>query len=420
MLDSRYLNLGVVLLTAAFAALIADPVSAQCSTITGPGMSGGGPCPQPRRIAPPPQANQRSGAYSPGYNSGSGQAAAGFAGAGLALGILGSMMEEAENQATAERANAAAAADEAAHRAPAELRVYCDRTFDQAWNLVRDASEMSRDDPSGAIRLFEQVRTVFQRCSNPASRELVRDRIREAQRRLAAVAEDNRVAVAKRQFGANNIYAGSNPFEGPAKSVAQPSQPKPAAIVLSITPQDVFAKAQSRCAYAAEKPDEMKACMQTQEAIAITQAEPSIKQQCVGAKDASARETCSIRAYLQKAQQAAANPSGQDNCYFDVRGRPCYPGGGSAAAPGPQKVSLRDELKRKLEEQRKKEGRDKVSDAEVDTALKLAGGGQTAATIEPHKAPPPGSEDDPLQHYLRSTNRSTNGRNDGVLGPSAR
>ncbi len=408
----------IVILLSVWSLSHAAPAAAQCSTITGPGMSGGGPCPQSRKfVAPPAPSPQRGGSLG-GYSGGAGN---GLGAAATALGILGSMLEESETPAAPQRDNTPAT-DEAARREAAALRAYCERTFDQALDLVRRASDIAQDDPAGAIKLFENARTIFQRCAAPQAREFLKARIKEAQRRLAAIADDNRVGEAQRRF--RDAYAGQSPFESAAAAKVGPA-PIAATPALAIDPQDVFNKAKARCAYAADKPDEMKTCMQTQEALAISQADPDIKLQCSGAKSPSTRETCTIQAYAQKVQKAAANPSGQENCYFDEHGRPCYPGGVGGDKAGAETARLRELMRKRLREQRQADGRSgDVSDADVDTAVRLAGANPGSSSAAQKTRPDNGSNnvpgdwnrDDPLQNYLHSTNQSSGGRNDGALG----
>jgi hypothetical protein len=75
-----------------------------------------------------------------------------------------------------------------------------------------------------------------------------------------------------------------------------------------------------------------------------------------------------------------------------------------------------------LAEQRRKEGLGgEVSESDVTTAESLANATGPASAPAPPVASPVDlpkdwNRDDPLQHYLNSTNSSSGGRNDGRLG----
>lgn len=400
-----------------------SPAIAQCSTITGPGMSSGGPCPPPRRVTTPTPSGANVGAgnsYS-GYGGNSGNnAAAAVGAAGAVLGILGNLIDESERQAAADRSNAAAAIDEQARRNAAARQALCESAWTQAWSAITQASAIARDDPGTAVHLYNQARVLLGQCGDNKSRSYVRKQQEEAQRRHAAITEDGRVHEAQRRFRAGNLYenGGPNPFGLPAaKAAAQESDKS----ILKISPADVLNQAKARCGYAANKPAEWKGCMQTQEARLIAEAHSEIKLACNSEKDPASRERCIVNAYVRKIEQAAANPSGAENCYYDAAGRQCYPGGGGNR-PSVQTASLREQLRNKLREQRLREGRSgEVSEAELSTAESLA-----TATAPPVAAPPVASSstelpkewnrDDPLQHYLNSRNSSTGARNDGSLG----
>lgn len=206
---------------------------------------------------------------------------------------------------------------------------------------------------------------------------------------------------------------GPSPSASPSETTASVGSSGPAAsnqsspasargpTALAVEPHTVVAQARALCATSPANSAEWKTCMSTREAALIMAAEPGIRAACSGISDEAARSACAIDAYVKRLAQIAAN----DNCYWDEKGRQCYPPGAAASARQTRRNTLRAKL---LADKRARGQSGDVSEEEVDAAeaeeIKRSPGLEKVA-----QSTPDWNRDDPLQNYLRSGNNQSRG-----------
>lgn len=189
--------------------------------------------------------------------------------------------------------------------------------------------------------------------------------------------------------------------------------------VLAIEPAAVLQRAVQRCGVAQDT-DAWKRCARSVEVAAILDADPRLLDLCDEIAETSQRDRCVIAAYMSLVARRAGAADETVNCYWDEHGRPCYPArAAAAAAPKADRISLRERLRHRLKQQRPA-GQPDPTEAELDTAeAEAVDTGKTDPSLPDlrQETVPDRSDDDPLAHYLRSTNRHGS-MNDGTLLPA--
>jgi hypothetical protein len=271
---------------------------------------------------------------------------------------------------------------------------------------------------------------VSMRAQNPAAARVKYQEAADAYRRAGDANLANAILAEMQSVIA--ALPANPPEQAPAQHqvppVASPSRTPQAApsgtaspdtaSVPRVPPQAIVDEAAKLCGYAPAGSAERKQCMLREEAQLIMESDPDIKAACGAAQSAPARDDCALKLYSEQvARQRAAQAGDHDNCYFDKAGQPCIPGGvGTASGRNPQGESLRERLRRSLENDRAARGdTSPVTDDEVDAAARAQPQPQNNAAARTGPASAGATSDDPLQNYLQSQSGNSGGLNNGRL-----
>jgi hypothetical protein len=392
-----------------FLSLGSRPALAQCSTITGPGMSGGGPCPPPQRQYNYPAPKRGSAGGSTYSGGGGGNAGAAIGAAGAALGVLGVLIDAAR-EAENEQGEHNAARDDEARRQLAARQAYCRRNWQLASvQMQAGNSVMDRWDPKSAMAHFERAIALLGPCDDRKNISIARGNLEIARKRYAAVNDDDRVARAVDRYGDANPYASNRSFvASTADASASDKDQTSDAMAKSIVDE-----ATKLCASIPAESQRWQSCKQTQEARLIRQADAEIDSACKQESSMAARDVCAVKSYVEKLRRAKNAES--QNCYFDKAGRPCITDGGMSASGKPQADShLREELRARLA---RKASAASANAAASETATG-APGAEAPEVLDPAVSVRGGAvakPDGALEAYLNGQNGSTGTRNDGNL-----
>ena len=312
---------------------------AQASCIT---WQGGENCDSP---APPRsfhyQAPVRRGGGGGGYRSyggGGGRAGAALGAASAAIGILGMMIDAAQQEQ-----NNANEAQRQAYNA-------CQGRYRQSYAINEQARKIAANgDTEEAYGEFERALNVLGSCGSRSDLSKLRDNLEGMRKEYARLSTPSAE------------WAGDDRTNAPKKAAIYPGALDPAARQL--------------CSFAAEGSDSWQACMAARKAEAIMATDPDIRAACQSIADVDARNQCVFNRYWAGVQGKDPNQFGDNkNCYWDEHGKPCYPGGkNAAAASAPSNAdsdpnSLRNRLKRALADNAK----DKASDVDAARAAEIA------------------------------------------------
>ena len=384
--------------------------SAQCSAVTGPGMSARGPCPTQRQYNYPAPSGGSGGGTSYRGGGGDGNAGAAIGAADAALGVLGVLIDAARESEQNDQSEQDAARDADARRQLAARLAYCRRNWQQASNEIQTGnSVMDHWNPGGAMPHFERAIALLSPCDDRNNIAIARHNLDLARQRYAAVKDDNRVADAVDRYGKSNPYASNSPFAAPAADVSTASEQDAASDGMA---KSIVEKATNRCSYAPPGSVRWQSCKLTQEARLIMDADAEISGACRLENGAVARDSCAVKSYVDKLQRAKAGD--KQNCYFDKNGQPCITDTGTAPGAStarPKQNSLREDLRARLA----RKAADDASSQGATTAPSVAVPSTTIEAAADKQAQPAAKSDGALEAYLSGQNGSTGTRNDGNL-----
>lgn len=368
-----------------------------------------------------------------GYRSygggGGGRAAAAIGAAGAAIGILGMMIDAAEQAEAAERN----AANEAARRRWAA----CQGRYKRAHAMNEDARRMIADgETESGYAAFERAIATLGDCAAGADLAKLR----------------NNLDVARREYAALTTPSEGRQYGGGAPKTNLPY------------PSELESRASSRCTHLPQNSPPWQSCLQNAEAEIAIGADDAIREACQSIANIAARNNCVFDRYAAAVTGQKPDGADNDNCYWDERGRQCHPGG-RAANPPPGRAadddpnSLRNQLKRALAEKpnddaairaaraaeiaRAKALRDSLPPDSpdrktLDDVIAKAEAGQVPASpppaapitgtpaqqaaapepAAPSAGPGASTRDDAYENYMNSGNANSGGRNNGDLGRS--
>lgn len=280
-----------------------------------------------------------------GYSGSSGggsnnNAAAAIGAAGLAIGILGEIIENAERQEQASR-------NEAERQAAAARRAYCNNNWQQGDRATRQGNTVLRNnmDPVAAMTYYNTAIALFQRCGDRANIAIISKNMDVARRHAAAIKDDNRVSEARSKYSDSQFYGSgaNNPFGNQKVAAVTPSDNPESRV--RIHPVDVYYEAKKLCDGPEENSLEFKNCMSTEQARLILEADPNIRSVCQWDRDANGRNACAYNKFMA-AWNGKRNPNGSGNIdvTWDQNGKPIY------RKEHLQESGLRAALRKKLQD----------------------------------------------------------------------
>jgi hypothetical protein len=282
---------------------------------------------------------------------------------------------------------------------------------------LAQAQKLYQQDRAAARTKYQEAADAYRRAGDIARANAI---LAEAQRVFASLESNplsqSPAAAPSQTLPTTPPVRSSSPSPRAAPSDTASRDADRAVPAPRVSPQAIVDEAAKLCSYAPAGSADRKQCMLREEAQLIMNSDPDIKAACGVAQSAPARDDCALKMYAEQvARQRAAQAGGHDNCYFDKLGQPCIPGGGGAAsASNPPGESLRDRLRRSLENDKAARGdTSRVDDEQVDAAAKTQP--QSNAAVQPGPAPGSANADDPLQNYLQSQNGNSGGLNNGTL-----
>lgn len=281
-------------------------------------------CDAPRQrmnYAPPP-AQRGGGGYryrSGGGGGGGGNYAAAVGAAGAAIGILGMMIDAAQQAEQSERNSADAATRQRHARCQSKYR-----TAYATNERARRLSESGR--PEEAYELFQQAKNTLGSCGTRTDTEKLRGNLESAQWQYASLVNPS----AKWTGDDTNV-----PKNGP------------------LPPAVSDLAARKLCSFAKEESPAWQSCIANRKAEAIMSGDKAIRDACQAIADIEQRNQCAYNRYWAGVQGKDPNQFGDpSNCYWDEHGKPCHRGGGArgvaSQGPAPGRSTLREELQKKI------------------------------------------------------------------------
>lgn len=257
------------------------------------------------------------GGYRSGGGGGGNYAAAAVGAGNIAIGFLNMAIAAAAEQERQER-NAANAARHAA----------CQAKYRQAYATNEQARRLSESGrPQEAYALFERALATLGSCGARADLGKLRGNLEHARTEYAKLVNPSAAD--------STIYGKTE--HGPPRLV----------------PALLEKQARDACKAYADSSPEWQACMARRKAELVIASNPAIRSACQSIADLAERQQCVFNRYwadmLGKDAKQFGDPS---NCYWDEHGKPCHPGGRSAAVGSKAKPEgeseLRKELRRRL------------------------------------------------------------------------
>ena len=195
-------------------------------------------------------------------------------------------------------------------------RARCNRSFREAYK----ANERGRHtiDPEEAIVHYELAISMLRRCSDHANIAKVTKNIEIMRYALTA-------------YAAPSSKGGWIPMETSKDRRLLPAQ--------------LFAQSSTLCKHAENHTPEWRTCMLRRQAELIMLMSGTIREACQTQADPDLQRQCAHNRYAATLSKTALTDS-QENCYFDERGRPCFPSATTGSGRGKQKgrSRLRDAI----------------------------------------------------------------------------
>lgn len=409
-----------------------DLRAAQASCIT---WQGGQNCDSPApRATYHYQPPVRSGGGVRYYGGGGGGSRAGAAlgAASAAIGILGMLIDAAQQ----EQENAANEEQRQAYNA-------CQGRYRQAHAINEQARAVSANgDSAEAYAMFERALNTLGGCGSRADLAKLRQNL------------DNVRTEYARLSNPSSQWKGDDRTNAPTKQVVYPGA--------------LEDQANQQCTFATAGSEAWQACVARAKAERIMSTDADIRAACQSIADTDTRNQCVFNRYWAGIQGKDPNQFGDpSNCYWDEHGKPCHPGAVASRTPASNADddpnSLRNQLRRALAERPK--GTSAVEDARaaeiarakmvrdslpegspdrktLDDAIAKAEAGQVPnggapPSGEAAAAPQPGGEqqvaatpaepspgkssgDDAYENYMNSGNANSGGKNNGDLSRADR